>query len=102
MANVPISEYERFINQVAADAHVTKYVLSAMIAKMAHARGTELLDDLQEVTKLAIQQDASAAAANPLQNRLHHLTASRADDYFRDLRGIVRMLDEAAGRTRQQ
>lgn len=84
-----ITEYERFINQVAADAHVTRAVLTSMLAKLAIVRGTELLDDVEQVARGALELGSPSAAANPMENRLHQLTLSRMDDYFRDLRAVV-------------
>jgi phage shock protein A len=95
-----ISEYERFVNQVAADTEVVKVVLSAMIVKMALARGTEVVEDLEEVTKLALQKGATEAATTPLSNRLHQLKLSRTDDYFRDIRNVIRLASSGPSRTK--
>jgi hypothetical protein len=87
-----ITEYERFVNQVAADTEVVKLVLTALVAKLADASGTQIVDDLEEVAKIALEKGSSEAAQNPLSNRLLHLKKSRADDYFRDLRHLVERL----------
>ena len=84
-----ITEYERYINQVAADTEVTKVVLTATLALLVQKLGTALVDDVEVISKQAMQQGVSAASADALSNRLHHLKMSRMDDYFRDLRALV-------------
>lgn len=89
MPNDIPSEFERFVNQVAADTNTLKAVVSAFLAKMALTRGsTELIDELEEIAKLSLQP-RGPSDGDQLKERLHHLTVSRMDDYFRDLRGVI-------------
>lgn len=89
MSKEQIDEYERYINQVAADTEVVKIVLTAMIALLSAKRGTALVDDLELVTRQALELALPEAQDHPLTHRLHRLKLSRAEDYFRDLRTLV-------------
>ncbi len=89
MPDPRISEYERFINTVAADTEVTKLVLSALLALLGQTRGTEMLDDLHEIARQAIEQNSPDESGGQLAKRLHELTLSQLDEYFRKLRRIV-------------
>ena len=84
-----ISEYERFINTAAADTEVVKLVLSSFIAMIAQSRGAQIIDDLHEITKTAVLQNAPDEGDGQLAKRLHQLTLSQVEEYFRKLRAIV-------------
>jgi len=90
-----ITEYQRFINTVAADTEVVKIVLTALLARLSQARGVETLDDLQSVTRLALERNAPDEAGGQLAKRLHILTLAQHDEYFRKLRAVVLAMADA-------
>ena len=98
MADQRISEYERFINQVAADTEVVKLVLTTLIAKLCPPGSTALVDDLEEIAKLSLRKGTSEHAESPLANRLNELKMSRTEDYFRDLRSVLRLVSPSPER----
>lgn len=84
-----ISEYQRYINTAAADTEVVKVVLSALIAKLAEGGRTQIIDDLHELTKIAVQRGATGQSDGQLAQRMHQLKLSGVEEYFRKLRAIV-------------
>lgn len=89
MADHQISEYERFINQVAADTEVTKLVLTTLIAKLVPPGNTALVDELEAVVTLSLERAVSTTPETHLTNRLNQLKLSRTEDYFRALRTVL-------------
>jgi hypothetical protein len=90
MADDPrISAYERFVNTVAADTEVLKLVLRLFLANMAKARGTQIIDELQEMVGIALRQREPDPSDGQMVKRLHEVTRSQADEYFRLLRAVV-------------
>jgi hypothetical protein len=95
--NDTIKEYERFVNQVAADTEILKIVVSTLIVRIAQNRRAEIIEDLHEVAKLAIEQDPPKESDGQLAQRLHKLKIAQTEEYFRKLREIAALSRPDAG-----
>ena len=80
-----IGEYQRFINTVAADTEVVKLVLGGLLMILTQTHGAQIIDDLHAAVKRATQRNAPDEEGGQLAKRLHELTLSQVDEFFRRL-----------------